>query len=496
MNTYNIVDCPQKGVKQSEKYGRIIIDNREGKYPVADGTFALGDLRSSVAVVLPTPDSSLEILSIEHGAAIAGSVNTSSLGIEYIVANIVGNPNIRNIVVFGKDGPSFHPGQSLINLKEFGADGHGFVAKTDDKWDARVLHLDEKTLERFRTQIVNAVDLLDEEDSNLLANAVYACIQEPEKAKCLTTAKGKRYTLYDPGPLNNEPLYPKIAVGKPGGIYDKIHDPLSSLIIAEDISQAYSLLWSNVRSQGRPVPSQFGPTIELLNCVVHIKDPLKNYLALVGDKSKQICDERISNYMYEDAPITQKMLKEFLDRYFETLLAPKKMKVFLDKSTGNYQVKDDPDAKYTYGERLRGYKYRDTRGNMKTRDNLWMIIQALANSIRTEPNTRRAMVSLIDPVFDLTIDLEDVDPPCITTLYFNPRSTESNNWILHGTMVMRSHDVRRAFVANAYAFAKLTEYICSQINALRKEHEAHATMGSITIFFVSAHEYISSTKIE
>jgi hypothetical protein len=63
---------------QSEKYENIFLDQKEGKYPVVNGTYVLGDLRSSVAVLLPTPDRSLEMMSIAHGAALAGSVNTST----------------------------------------------------------------------------------------------------------------------------------------------------------------------------------------------------------------------------------------------------------------------------------------------------------------------------------------------------------------------------------------------------------------------------------
>ena len=164
---------------------------------------------------------------------------------------------------------------------------------------------------------MNVVDLLGEDDSSLLANVVNACIQEPEKARCLTTKNDKRYVLYDPGRINQDPFYSPITIGKPGGIFDQVFDPLSSLIVAEDISQAYSLLWSNVQSQGKKVKSQFGPTIELLNCAVHIKNPLKNYLALAGDQEKRIDNERVSNYMYEDYPITKSALEDFLEKYFQ-----------------------------------------------------------------------------------------------------------------------------------------------------------------------------------
>jgi tetrahydromethanopterin S-methyltransferase subunit A/thymidylate synthase len=492
LSTYKIEKSSVNGIIQNEKYEKIFLDHKNGKYPVAnDGNFNLGDLRSSVAVVLPTPDHSLEMLSIEHGAAIAGSVNTSSSGIEHIIANIVSNPNIRFIIVYGDDGPNWHPGQSLICLKDFGVDKKGFIINADNRWGAHITHIEKKAIELFREQIINVVDLLGEDDSTLLSRVVYACIQEPENAEKLTTGKGKEYVLYDPGPLNHEPVYLPILEGTPGSVVDKIHDPLCSLIIAEDISQAYKLLWASVRAEGKNVLSEFGSTKELLNCVVQIRNPLKNYLALVGDKSRQIENERISNYMFQDEPVKESLLQDYLEKYFQTLMTHEKIMVVLNRETNRYQIEPNPDAKYTYGERIRGYQYRDERGEIKIRDNLDIVVQALANSIKRNANTRRCGLSLINPVLDLTIDLQDIDPPCITTLFFNPREVDKGRWILYGTMIMRSHDVRRAFVANVYAFSTLTKHVCEQINEMLANDAARIEMGPVTIFFVSAHEYIS-----
>ena len=479
-------------LNQSDKYEKIFQDQRSGTYPVVRGTFEFGDLRSSVAVILPTPDRSLEMLAIHHGAAIAGSVNTSSLGIEYIIANIVSNPNIRNIIVYGYDSPSFHPGQSLILLKENGIDDQGFIIGTEDKWGARITHIEQNIVKCFRKQIVNVIDLLGEDDSTFLSKVVQAAIQEPQKAQRLITRRGNKYLLYDPGPLNNEPCYPAIAVGKPGSLIDRVRDPLCSLIVANDISQAYNLLWATVRADGNEVKSQFGLTKELLNCTVHIKHPLENFLALIGDGAIQINNERGSNYMPQDAPVNKLMLEDFLNKYFETLITPEKMVPAFNRVRKRYELQPNAKSKYTYGERLCAYKYRDETGELRTRNNLQVITQALLNSIKTKANTRRCIVSLIDPVLDLTIDLQDLDPPCINTLVFNPRQIERNKWIIYGTMIMRSHDVRRAFIANVYAFARLTDFVCSKLNEMLYELGTKVEMGPTTIFFVSAHEYISN----
>lgn len=209
------------------------------------------------------------------------------------------------------------------------------------------------------------------DDSTLLSKVVYACIQEPANAVKLIKndrASGcvREYILYDPGAFSLKPFYLTIIIGRPGNIIDEIYDPYCSLIIAEDISQAYKLLWANIHSKGKDVLSEWGPTKEFLNCVVHIKNPLKNFLALEGNGSKQIEDERISSYMFEDIPVKKSLLQNYLDTYFQTLLASEKKGVTFNKESGKYELAES-NAKYTYGERLCSYKYRDEYGGKKER---------------------------------------------------------------------------------------------------------------------------------
>ena len=78
MKAPKVEKYPVRDVKQNEKYERIFLDQKEGRYPVVRGTFRFGDLRSSVAAVFPSPDYSLQMQAIKLGACIVGSVNTSS----------------------------------------------------------------------------------------------------------------------------------------------------------------------------------------------------------------------------------------------------------------------------------------------------------------------------------------------------------------------------------------------------------------------------------
>jgi hypothetical protein len=71
------------------------------KFPVEKGNFIVGNEYSPVAVVIPRGNRNLIKIAVESGAAIAGHLVTANIGIEKIIANIVSNPNIRYIIIFG-----------------------------------------------------------------------------------------------------------------------------------------------------------------------------------------------------------------------------------------------------------------------------------------------------------------------------------------------------------------------------------------------------------
>lgn len=92
----------------------------KARWPVTPGAFMVGDLAAPVAVCTLTSHELVRAIAGLPGVAIAGRLVTCNLGIEKIIANVCANPNIRGLLMCGKDSPIFRPSQSLRSLFERG----------------------------------------------------------------------------------------------------------------------------------------------------------------------------------------------------------------------------------------------------------------------------------------------------------------------------------------------------------------------------------------
>jgi tetrahydromethanopterin S-methyltransferase subunit A len=92
------------------------------QWPVTAGAYVVGDPSGSVAVCALTSRDILAQVAALPGVAIAGRLITCNLGIEKIIVNVCANPNIRALLVCGKDSAVFRPSQSLRSLFEHGVD--------------------------------------------------------------------------------------------------------------------------------------------------------------------------------------------------------------------------------------------------------------------------------------------------------------------------------------------------------------------------------------
>src|SRR5207237_7100610 len=89
-------------------------------WPVVPGAYTVGDPMAPVAVCTLTDDALHPVVATSTGIAIAGRLNTANLGIEDLIVNVTANPNIRFLVVCGKESPVFRQGQPLRMLVENG----------------------------------------------------------------------------------------------------------------------------------------------------------------------------------------------------------------------------------------------------------------------------------------------------------------------------------------------------------------------------------------
>jgi tetrahydromethanopterin S-methyltransferase subunit A len=175
-------------------------------YPPEEGRYLRGNDYSPVAVAviliydqekIPPDIESLVRVGLESGAALSGNIQTENVGIEKLICNIVANPNIRYLVIFGPESPGHQTGDALLRLLENGVDERRRIigAKALTPY---LFNLSMEFIARFRQQ-VRIIDLLNEGDPELLRRAVWCCVQE-------VPTSFRDYTLCDPGAYPEGPL--------------------------------------------------------------------------------------------------------------------------------------------------------------------------------------------------------------------------------------------------------------------------------------------------
>lgn len=96
--------------------------NKNKRWPAVQGSYVVGDPNGQIAVCTLTTDAHIKQISQWNNIAIVGKVFTPNLGIEKIILNSISNPEIRFLVLCGKDSSVFHAGQALQSLFQYGID--------------------------------------------------------------------------------------------------------------------------------------------------------------------------------------------------------------------------------------------------------------------------------------------------------------------------------------------------------------------------------------
>lgn len=186
-------------------------------YPPEEGRYVRGNDYSPVAVcvildtfdfAIPPELNELVMSGVDSGAALSGMLQTENIGMERMICSIVANPNIRYMVLCGRESTGHLPGQSLLALKQNGVDEGkqivGSKAPTPYLYNVPM-----ELIDRFNQQIVSIINLLCKPgekdtkapglDPKVIEEAVRSCYQE-------TPVVFRDYTLYDMG------AYPEPAI--------------------------------------------------------------------------------------------------------------------------------------------------------------------------------------------------------------------------------------------------------------------------------------------
>ena len=165
-------------------------------YPPEEGRYVRGNDYSPVAVcvildtfdfAIPAELNELVMAGVDSGAALSGMLQTENIGLEKMICNIVANPNIRYVVLCGRESAGHLPGESLLALKENGVSDTKQITGTCAP-TPYLYNIPCELIERFRNQIEIIVNLLCQPgekdasapglDPRVIEEAVRSCYQE------------------------------------------------------------------------------------------------------------------------------------------------------------------------------------------------------------------------------------------------------------------------------------------------------------------------------
>jgi tetrahydromethanopterin S-methyltransferase subunit A len=158
------------------------------EYPPEEGRYLRGNDFSpvAVAIVLNTDEDQIppEIrhlvrVGVETGAALSGTVQTPNIGFEKLIWNIVGNPNIRFLVLGGPESEGHATGAALKALFKNGIDEQSRIVGSDAPYPF-LYNIPRPVVDRFLDQ-VTLVDC-QFQDAATIREAVRACFQEQPAA--------------------------------------------------------------------------------------------------------------------------------------------------------------------------------------------------------------------------------------------------------------------------------------------------------------------------
>jgi len=178
-------------------------------WPIERGRYLSGNPFSpvAVAVILVTPHDKIpeeieELVraGVEKGAAISGTLQTANIGIEKLIVNLISNPNIRYLILIGRESGHF-TADAVKALFRNGIDEKGYIIGTRAP-TAILKNIPKEVVERLRKQI-QLIDLSEISGIDILEKAVWSCYQEKETP---FEIEGRKYLLYDIGPFPEKPL--------------------------------------------------------------------------------------------------------------------------------------------------------------------------------------------------------------------------------------------------------------------------------------------------
>jgi tetrahydromethanopterin S-methyltransferase subunit A len=138
-------------------------------WPVQPGDYRILNAANPVALALlqGAQADEQQLTALSSNIAIIGSITTENLGVEHLVKNLIANPHLRHLVLWGNDPQGHLPGDALLNLHGSGFDKSRRIIGARGARPV-LKNLTDSEVSHFRRQ-VQLVDLVGKTDISELA---------------------------------------------------------------------------------------------------------------------------------------------------------------------------------------------------------------------------------------------------------------------------------------------------------------------------------------
>ncbi len=381
-----------------------------------------GSSTSSNSLIVGDPEGSVGIVTLWSKAkeiakkidpknyCVIGQLFSAERGLDFLVRNLLANPQITNLIVTGVDFS-----KSGIVLTDFFQNGFE-KGKADTT---------EKPCWKVKSQYSGYIDPdIPEESLNSLRESV-------------NIVKSPNIEIFDFSTLQKpaKTREKSICLKKEQTVKQYIGEYTGHIVRGKTIAEAWLKLLDTILKFGK-----FSGT--------HFDEQQKEIVNLLSI----ISEEDPNNFYTPDfLPGDEQHIKEYIPR------------ITTDLPGGIHK------NEYTYGSRMRSWFGTDQVKN------------AVAKLVR-EPISRAVVISLWDPVKDLTIG----GSPCLNHIWFRISDNK-----LHMTSIFRSHDMFEGYPENAFGLRALQEEIRREVVSGLKEKgvEMDLKLGDLMILSQSAHIY-------
>jgi len=200
------------------------------EWPMEPGEYTVCSETGSISVVTLADEFDLE----KENLALYGKLRTENLGIERIIVNTITNPNIRYLIVCGREIRGHNSGQSITSLWQNGLDENKRIIGSKGALPF-IQNLPRSFVDRFREQI-ELVNLIDTDDPKEINKK----IRELAKKK-IPAFEGEDLDFTSYGVKEEKVERKIVATGENSilvsGEYGIIIDPESGLIVVNDPAQ-------------------------------------------------------------------------------------------------------------------------------------------------------------------------------------------------------------------------------------------------------------------